>query len=175
MPEPLPQNPDESASRVGPGRPPVEHQFKPGQPSPNPGGRPKGLARKVREIMGDDDGDTVARFWQSCLTGVVQTVIPEHVIDEYDARTGTVTPRTIPERRHTEIVEMKDRIAVSKMLAERGWGKPPQFIPIEDADPLSFRDEEADAIAAEFDSRLGDLDAKRAERAAAEEPPAAAE
>jgi hypothetical protein len=31
--------------RVGKGKPPVEHQFKEGQPSPNPRGRPKGSTR----------------------------------------------------------------------------------------------------------------------------------
>lgn len=37
----------QNSAPVGPGRPPKEYQFKPGQPSPNPGGRPK----QVRELL----------------------------------------------------------------------------------------------------------------------------
>jgi uncharacterized protein DUF5681 len=37
--------------------PPVETRWKPGQ-SGNPGGRPKGLQRRVRELCGDD-GDKI--------------------------------------------------------------------------------------------------------------------
>jgi hypothetical protein len=46
--------------------PPVEHRFKPGQ-SGNPGGRPKGLQRRVRELVGDD-GDKLASFLFAVFT-----------------------------------------------------------------------------------------------------------
>jgi Family of unknown function (DUF5681) len=42
--------------------------FKPGQ-SGNPGGRPKGLARRVRELVGDD-GDAIAQFMYSVMKDV---------------------------------------------------------------------------------------------------------
>ena len=40
--------------RVGKGKPPVEHQFKKGQPSPNPRGRPKGSTRSnsLQRLLG---------------------------------------------------------------------------------------------------------------------------
>lgn len=40
--------------------------WKPGQ-SGNPGGRPKGLARRVRELVGGD-GETIAQFMLDTLT-----------------------------------------------------------------------------------------------------------
>lgn len=41
------------------------HGFKPGQ-SGNPGGRPKGLSRRVRELVGDD-GHEIAEFMFSVM------------------------------------------------------------------------------------------------------------
>jgi hypothetical protein len=52
------QNSRGSAGKVG--RP-----FRPGQ-SGNPGGRPKGLARATRELVGDD-GMKLAAFWLSIM------------------------------------------------------------------------------------------------------------
>jgi hypothetical protein len=52
------QNSSGSAGKVG--RP-----FHPGQ-SGNPGGRPKGLARATRELVGDD-GMKLAAFWLSIM------------------------------------------------------------------------------------------------------------
>jgi hypothetical protein len=65
-------------------------RFAPGT-SGNPGGRPRGLARTVRELVGDD-GDTIVAFWLE-------------VMNDPTARTS-------------------DRLEASKLLAERGWGKP---------------------------------------------------
>ena len=45
---PLSTNPPDQEYRVGPGRPPKEHQFKPGQ-----SGNPKGASRKSRSIAPD--------------------------------------------------------------------------------------------------------------------------
>ncbi|WP_310540945.1 DUF5681 domain-containing protein [Phenylobacterium sp.] len=41
-----PQNTPGKTYKVGYGRPPLEHQFKPGQPSRNPRGRPRGRVRE---------------------------------------------------------------------------------------------------------------------------------
>jgi uncharacterized protein DUF5681 len=106
--------------------------FQPGQ-SGNPGGRPKGIAAKAREVCGSD-GEKLITFWFAVMN---------------DAS-----------------YEVKDRLAASRLLSERGFGKPPQFMPIEDADPLALADARADEIAVEFDTRLGDLERKRRERAA---------
>jgi Family of unknown function (DUF5681) len=44
--------------------------FRPGQ-SGNPGGRPKGLARATRELVGDD-GLRIARFWLDTMLDETQ-------------------------------------------------------------------------------------------------------
>lgn len=132
--------------------------FQPGQ-SGNPGGRPKGLARKVREILGDDDGSAIAGFWTAVLSGELPTTITEVAAD------GTTSTKRVYVR-----VEMSDRIAVSKLLAERGWGKPPQFAPIDDADPLDFSEREADELAASFDARLDELALRRAAKPKPKKP-----
>jgi hypothetical protein len=91
------------------------------------GGRPRGrgIARRVRDAIGED-GDSLVGFWGMVLSGQIRTV--RAVVDK---ATGEVKEETIYEE-----VSVADRIAVSKLLAERGWGKPPQFAPIEDEDPL---------------------------------------
>jgi hypothetical protein len=42
----MPRKPSQEPYSVGKGKPPKEHQFKKGQPSPNPNGRPKGSTRE---------------------------------------------------------------------------------------------------------------------------------
>lgn len=66
-------------------------QFAPGT-SGNPGGRHAGLAKAVRQLVGND-GEVIAKFWLS-------------VLNDSDAKTS-------------------DRIDVSRLLADRGWGKAP--------------------------------------------------
>ena len=44
---------------------PLAPAWKPGQ-SGNPGGRPKGLQRATRELVGDD-GIALAKFWQAVM------------------------------------------------------------------------------------------------------------
>jgi len=68
---------------VGYGRPPVQHRFKPGQ-SGNPGSRPKGLARKIREAVGDDV-DMLIEFWVSAVRdGYIVRRHPETGEPEYE-------------------------------------------------------------------------------------------
>jgi Family of unknown function (DUF5681) len=91
--------------------------FRPGQ-SGNPGGRPKGLAKATRELVGED-GMKLAEFWLS-------------IMDD-------------PMRRDS------DRLKASRLLADRGWGKPATFEPLE-SDPLDLEDVEA--AAEEFRRRV---------------------
>jgi hypothetical protein len=116
------QNSTEISTRRLPGRP-----FEKGR-SGNPGGRPKGLARQVRELLGDD-GEVIARFWAAIMAD--------------------------------EKAHVRDRLVASRLLAERGWGKPPQFAPIEDDDPLDLANREAEIVAS-LDARLDELAARRA-------------
>jgi Family of unknown function (DUF5681) len=122
-------------SQVGYGNPPAEHRFRKGQ-SGNPGGRPKGLARITRELLGDD-GETAVRFLVSVMDG------------------GPLPDGAIP--------SVSERITAAKLLIERGWGRAPEFAPLEDRDPLELRggDEE---LAASFDRRMDELAEKRVER-----------
>jgi len=91
--------------------------------SGNPAGRPRGLARRTREIVGGD-GDKIAQFWLDIMTNEAET-------------TG-------------------DRLAASKLLAERGWGKPAGFQLSEDEDPLGLQ-EDIDALAGKFDAEIARL------------------
>jgi hypothetical protein len=75
--------------------------FGPGR-SGNPGGRPQGLARATRELLGND-GLGIATFWRDVMV---------------DASKDT-----------------RVRLEASRLLAERGWGKPTNFEPIVDDDP----------------------------------------
>jgi uncharacterized protein DUF5681 len=120
-------------SRVGYGNPPAEHRFRKGQ-SGNPGGRPKGLARITRELLGDD-GEAAVRFLAAVMDG------------------GPLPDGAVP--------SVSERITAAKLLIERGWGRAPEFAPVEDRDPLELRggDEE---LAASFDRRMDELAEKRA-------------
>jgi hypothetical protein len=145
MSQPLPENPPETGNEVGPGHPPVEHQFEKGRTG-NPGGRPKGLARKVRDMFGDD-GETLIAYAGAVMSGYVMLVHPE------------------TQERVYEKVSVGDRNTMWKHLIERGWGKPAQFVPIDDADPLDFSEADAVELAESFDARIDELDRKRLERA----------
>jgi len=71
--------------------------------SGNPGGRPKGLARATRELVGDD-GLTIVQFW-------LDTMLDESM-------------------------QVRVRLEASRLLAERGWGKPANFEPVVADEPL---------------------------------------
>ena len=78
--------------------------FKPGQ-SGNPGGRPKGLAKTVRDIC----GGSPLRLAQVLL----------EIAEDPKAHN-------------------RDRVAASRELFDRGWGKAPAFAAMETADPLEL-------------------------------------
>jgi Family of unknown function (DUF5681) len=80
--------------------------FMPGQ-SGNPRGRPKGLAKATRELVGDD-GMALAQLWWDIAQD--------------------------PMRR------TRDRLEASRLLADRGWGKAPAYMPIEEDNPLGLED-----------------------------------
>lgn len=151
--EELAQNRDETDSAErrgrGPGRP-----FEPGNRA-NPGGRPKGIARRVREIVGED-GDSVALFWGAVMSGELRTV--QSVVNDKGEKTG--------EKVVYEKVSVSDRLAASKLLAERGWGKPPEYAPIEDENPLDLVAQAGETMADALERRLDEVAAKRAEREA---------
>lgn len=72
------------------------HLWQKGQPSANPGGRPKGLARAVKEVVGEDGRDlinTFAQLWRG-------------ESPEGWGRIGA-----------------KERMEAGKWLADRGFGK----------------------------------------------------
>ncbi len=123
--------------------PVVGRPFEKGR-SGNPGGRPKGLSRKVREVLGDNDGEVLARLWAAAMSGRLPD--PAHPNDP----TKFVT------------VDVRERLMASKLLSERGWGKPPAFAPIEDDDPLDLAERESDELAAVFEERMDEV-AKRRE------------
>jgi hypothetical protein len=76
----------------------------------NPGGRPKGLARLAREYT--DDGETLIRFWVAVKNG-----------------------EPMPDGREPSL---RDSLEASKLLAAYGYGKPAEYAPIEEADPLEI-------------------------------------
>jgi hypothetical protein len=86
--------------------------FVPGR-SGNAGGRPRGLARLTRELVGDD-GEKIVNFWLEVMED--------------------------PTWRGSE------RLRASELLAERGWGKAPQFAPLPDDDPIEREKELDDAV-----------------------------
>jgi hypothetical protein len=120
------------ARRVGYGNPPAEHRFRKGQ-SGNPGGRPKGLARITRELLGDD-GEAAVGFLAAVMDG------------------GPLPDGAVP--------SVAERIAAAKLLIERGWGRACEFAPVEDGDPLDLLGGDDD-LASSFDRRIDELASKR--------------
>lgn len=142
MPD-LAENRAETATRTTPpGRP-----FQPGN-SANPGGRPKGIARYARDRVGND-GHLLIDFMVQAMTG--------RLPDGVDAQ-GQTKWVDVP---------VRDRLAAAMWLGDRGFGKAPQFAPIEEDDPLDLKGEqELEELAAELDASIDELAAKRAKREA---------
>ena len=111
-------------------------RFKPGQ-SGNPGGRPKGLAAKVREMV---PADQLAE-WYYALWTRDETKLKELGVDLKD-------------------VTLDQRNKAGEWLGERGYGKAPAYAPVNDGDPLDL-DQTDRAIA----STLDDLAARREAKA----------
>jgi hypothetical protein len=61
------------------------------------------------------------------------------------------------------VPSVSERITAAKLLIERGWGKAPEFAPVEDGDPLDLLGGDED-LAASFDRRMDELASKRRER-----------
>lgn len=144
------ENSHETAS-PRPGEPGAGRPFQPGTTG-NPGGRPKGIASKVRELFDDDDGETIIRFLQGVMAGEVVTI-------NVDAKNGAQT-------RSYAKANVKERLEAAKLLMERGWGKPPQFAPIEGDDPLDLSERQAADVASQLDARVDELAEKRERREA---------
>lgn len=120
--------------------------FLPGN-NANPGGRPKGIARYVRELAGAD-GKT--------LIDLLHTAAVD----------GRIRETTADGEKRSATVATSERIAAARILMERGWGKPPAYAPIEDDDPLDLAQRDIDELAAGFDLQLDELARKRESRAA---------
>ncbi len=145
--EPAAQNSEPAAKPVR-GRP-----FQKGQ-SGNPGGRTKGIARQAREAMGDN-GELVINFWAGVVTGEVLTAK-----SKVNPKTGKILSTTY----EMTPVSVADRIRVSQLLAERGFGKPAEFVPIEDDDPLGLADSEDASIADSLRATVVQLAERRRQR-----------
>jgi len=85
-------------------------QFKPGQ-SGNPGGRPRGLVARVRELT--DDGAGLATFFRRVFQG------------------KPLEGKSLP--------TLRDRMAAATWLADRGFGKPHENVTIESRDELGVK------------------------------------
>lgn len=101
-------------------------RFQPGQ-SGNPGGRPKGLAAKIRELA---PPDKLAEFYLAILDRDGKK------LRSLGIKVGEVT--------------LADRLKAGDWLADRGYGKAPQHSLVEGGDPLELTGVDA-AIAGVMD------------------------
>lgn len=106
-----------------------------GGPSPNPGGRTKGLERLVRETIGDD---------------IVAIIKAQAAIAQGKKPDGVELPP----------IKATDMTKAAEWLADRGWGKAKQIVAVGEAsgadlDFESMSDEELDAEIAKLETTDG--------------------
>jgi hypothetical protein len=128
--------------------------FEPGNQVAKLGGRPKGLARRIREEVGDD-GDLLVSVMLYHATGWRIMVNPA----------VEITDEMKEDPANWEKVSVSDQQAAVRWLADRGFGKAQEFVPIE-ADTLDLGGDLA-ALAADVRREVDELAAKRREREAA--------
>ena len=120
--KPKSQNRDERPDRA--------YLFKPGQ-SGNPGGRPKGLAKTIRESV---PAHELVRHFQAIFS-----------MDLTELERLRIDPAA---------VTVADRSKAGDWLADRGYGKAPNYAPVEGSDPLELGDLDR-AVAATVDELAG--------------------
>lgn len=141
--------------------------FQPGDdPRRNTTGRPKGLAKQIRGEVEHDDGNDLVNLALACRTG--QMLKQNAAID---AKTGKVKldKNGDPDFSY-EMVDLTvdQRIALMKILLERGYGKPPEYVPIEGEDPLDLGPD-IQGAAEDFDKVMDELAQRRRARLAAQQ------
>jgi hypothetical protein len=127
--------------------------FEPGNHVGKLGGRPKGLARRVREQVGDD-GDLLVNIMLHHASGWRVLVHPTEI-----------DPKTKKPAETWEKVSVSDQQAAVKWLADRGFGKAQEFVPIEQ-DTLDLGGDLA-AVAEGIRREVDELAARRRDREAA--------
>jgi Family of unknown function (DUF5681) len=132
-------------------------QFKPGQ-SGNPAGRPKkairNLAENIRDQVGDN-GELLVSIMIQHATGWRFMVNPA----------TEITQEMRDDPANWERVSVAEQQAALRWLAERGWGKPQEFVPVEeDTLGLSIMDEQDASMVAALYRQADELAAKRRER-----------
>lgn len=113
--------------------------FQPGQ-SGNPTGRKRGLAAATRRLL-----DETANRLPPDETGAAPSDGAEVLTRFWIAVMGN------------KDADMRTRVHCSELLADRGWGKAPMYMPIEDADPLDTQEEALDAAVRELDAQVARL------------------
>lgn len=108
--------------------------------SGNPGGRPKGLAHATREVLS---------------RAVAEGEDPALVLARFWASIVGDTK-----------AKLEHRLQAADRLADRGWGKPAQYAPIEDDDPLDFNLRGITEMAEQFDTRIDELAERRTAKTA---------
>lgn len=121
----------------------------------NKGGRPKGVARRVRELVEQQGGDqnTLVTIMFQHATGYRQMLHPTDTVT--DDKTGEVKPVEVWQE-----VSVNEQQAAIRWLADRGYGKALEFVPIENDDPLELGGDLA-RVAAGVRAHVDELAARR--------------